>query len=294
MTWTMFLVAFVVSVLGRIFAEDAKSLIPRFCRTLLRRAARRIDGKYSDGLYEEWLAHLDETPELTLKLWHALSIFVWGAGQIGHEVGFSDKALHRHDKVKRAFDLSCILLGAPAYLAFVSVAVVASFVAGCKPFVSKEMVGKDGRAIRVWKIGTVRRISSSEIGILERTNIKWRVDYGSAHRIHDSSAYYVIPRGVRFIRWIGLDWLPILWSVFRGDISLVGPRMLTTDRMTIDGLDEYPRAKPGISGLSQLRAASGAAPSELTKLDQVYCHRRSLVFDLKIIWMTTMDVFTRH
>lgn len=82
MTWAMFLLAILVSTLGRIFGEDAKTLIPRISRGLLRRAAWRMNPAFGPGFYEEWVAHLEDTPELTLKLWHAPSVYAWGSGAI--------------------------------------------------------------------------------------------------------------------------------------------------------------------------------------------------------------------
>lgn len=87
MTWATFFLAILVSTLGRIFGEDAKTLIPRLSRGLLRRAARKINPAFGPGFYKEWLAHLEDIPELTLKLWHALSVYAWGAGAICREIG---------------------------------------------------------------------------------------------------------------------------------------------------------------------------------------------------------------
>lgn len=284
MTWTMVLLAILISTLGRVFSEDAKTLIPRFCRFLLRRAASRINRTHGARFCEEWLAHLDETPELTVKLWHAISIYAWGAGRVGREIGYSDDALGRNDVVKRAFDLFVALMTAPAALLFTLIAVFAARLSGCRPFVAREVVGPNGRRFRVWKTGTMRNPRN----VAEASAIS---DLAPPLTHGDCSK---VPRGLRLIRRWRLDEIPMLWSVLTGDLSLVGPRMQNKNLMTLTELAKNSIAKPGISGLAQMRTMSSLEPTELAKLDQEYCERRSLVFDLKIISMTLASVLVHR
>jgi len=277
MTLTLFLLAVLASVLGRVIGEDAKTLIPRFSRFLLRQAASRINGNFGAGFYEEWLSHLEETPELTLKLWHALSVYVWGSGLICREIGYSEESLRRYDKVKRAIDLVFVVLISPTALLYVAIMAFAVRFTGSAPFHSAVFAGQYGQPIRVWKITTLKPTEC------------WKT--GDERQIQGVSAHYEFNRFGRFLRRTSLDRLPILWSVVRGDMSMIGPRLVRPAFGDLENASPYPSTKPGITGWSQVNMRTGDE-TDFEKLDQVYSERRSLLFDLKIIWLSLVNLFS--
>ena len=95
-----------------------------------------------------------------------------------------------------------------------------------------------------------------------------------------------VTRVGRWLRSTGVDELPQFVNVWRGDMSVVGPRPLTAQDVTRLGWNDLQHdwrfaAKPGITGLSQLLSGRGARASE--RLDRFYLRRQSLTLDLKII-----------
>jgi Undecaprenyl-phosphate glucose phosphotransferase len=103
----------------------------------------------------------------------------------------------------------------------------------------------------------------------------------------------------RFLRRSSLDELPQLFNVLRGDMSLVGPRplpigMRTQDLLNNEVVQEYAhrhRVRPGITGWAQVCGHRGATdfPVQLQKrveLDLFYIENWSLMFDLKILFLT--------
>ena len=97
-----------------------------------------------------------------------------------------------------------------------------------------------------------------------------------------------ITRIGRFLRKTSLDELPQLVNVLKGEMSLVGPRMITPEEM-----DKYGKwrwnlltVKPGITGLWQISGRSDVTYEERVRLDMYYIRNYTLWLDLLIMWRT--------
>ena len=102
-----------------------------------------------------------------------------------------------------------------------------------------------------------------------------------------------ITRIGRLLRKTSLDELPQLLNVLRGDMSLFGPRPYVGFEM--DGWPEELRSqrsavRPGISGLAQVAGRSSLDPESTRRCDLEYVERCSLLFDIKLCWMTLVSV----
>ena len=112
-----------------------------------------------------------------------------------------------------------------------------------------------------------------------------------------------VTRVGRFLRKWSLDELPQIFNVLEGSMSLVGPRphavnMKTENRLGHEIIDAYPhrhRVKPGITGWAQINGARGATDTadqlrRRIELDLYYVDNWSLLFDLKILTLTSKEV----
>ena len=112
-----------------------------------------------------------------------------------------------------------------------------------------------------------------------------------------------ITRVGRFLRKFSLDELPQVFNVLEGDMSLVGPRphavnMRTEERLGHEITNVYAhrhRVKPGITGWSQVNGSRGATDTvdklhRRVELDLYYVENWSLLFDLKILFLTPREV----
>ncbi len=107
---------------------------------------------------------------------------------------------------------------------------------------------------------------------------------------------YLTPIG-RFLRIYSLDELPQLWSVFKGDMSFVGPRpALFNQKDLIKLRTKYFVHKiiPGITGLAQINGRDELTIREKVKFDIEYYKIRSFHKDFKIILQTIKKVFINH
>jgi len=117
----------------------------------------------------------------------------------------------------------------------------------------------------------------------------------ATHLLQDP-ATHLTPIG-SFLRKSSLDELPQLWSILRGDMSFVGPRpaLFNQDDLialrTQHGVHEL---VPGLTGWAQVNGRDELPIPEKVKLDVEYLQRRSLGFDLWILWLTFVKVLHRE
>jgi colanic acid biosynthesis glycosyl transferase WcaI len=116
----------------------------------------------------------------------------------------------------------------------------------------------------------------------------------ATHLLEDP-ATYLTPIG-SFLRKSSLDELPQLLSILAGDMSFVGPRPALFNQhdlialRTQQGVD---RLVPGLTGWAQVNGRDELPIPDKVKLDVQYLERQSLVFDLRILWMTFIKVLRR-
>ena len=95
-----------------------------------------------------------------------------------------------------------------------------------------------------------------------------------------------------FLRRTSIDELPQLWNVLRGEMSLVGPRPPIQYEVDAYPARAYRRfaVRPGLTGLWQVSGRSLVSFAEMIDLDTEYVERRSLLLNLKIIFLTIPTV----
>lgn len=99
----------------------------------------------------------------------------------------------------------------------------------------------------------------------------------------------------RFLRSTSLDELPELWNVLKGDMSLVGPRPLLMEYMSLYSPEQARRhdVRPGVTGWAQINGRNALSWEEKFSLDVWYADNHSFWLDLKILWLTVRKVIAR-
>ena len=116
----------------------------------------------------------------------------------------------------------------------------------------------------------------------------------ATHLLSDP-AVYLTPIG-SFLRQSSLDELPQLWCILRGDMSFVGPRPALFNQDDLIGLRTEQGVHvlvPGLTGWAQVNGRDELPIPEKVKLDVEYLRRRSILFDLWILWLTLVKVVRR-
>jgi O-antigen biosynthesis protein WbqP len=99
-----------------------------------------------------------------------------------------------------------------------------------------------------------------------------------------------------FLRKSSLDELPQLWSILKGDMSFVGPRPALFNQNDLIALRTQlgvHELVPGLTGWAQVNGRDELPIPQKVQLDVEYLKRRSLAFDLKILWLTALKVLVR-
>jgi lipopolysaccharide/colanic/teichoic acid biosynthesis glycosyltransferase len=179
--------------------------------------------------------------------------------------------------MKRLFDLGVSAVGLSLLSPlFVLLMILVRLRLGSPIFFTQVRPGKDGNTFRLVKFRTMtdaRDINGNLLPDAER-----------------------LPLFGRFLRSTSLDELPELWNVFKGEMSLVGPRPLLMKYLTLYTAEQQRRHEvtPGITGWAQINGRNSLDWEEKFKLDVWYVDNQSFWLDLKILFLTAGKVFKRE
>ena len=100
----------------------------------------------------------------------------------------------------------------------------------------------------------------------------------------------------KFLRKTSLDELPQIFNIFKGDMSVIGPRpALWNQDDLIAERDEYNinSLKPGLTGWAQINGRDELSIPAKVQMDKVYYDKLSFWFDVKCLFVTVVSVFKR-
>ena len=184
---------------------------------------------------------------------------------------------------KSALDITCILLSLPVWLPVMTL--VALWVAVTSPgpiFYRQPRVGFKGRRFMLVKFRTMKVNAETQVheAYLEHLIVSDRPMIKL-----DATGDPRLVRGGKFLRATGLDELPQIFNVLRGEMSLVGPRPCTPNefahyepwqRERVNGL-------PGLTGYWQVNGKNKTTFNEMIAMDLFYLENVSILLDLKIM-----------
>jgi lipopolysaccharide/colanic/teichoic acid biosynthesis glycosyltransferase len=98
-----------------------------------------------------------------------------------------------------------------------------------------------------------------------------------------------------FLRSSSLDELPELWNVLKGDMSLVGPRPLLMEYLSLYTPEQYRRhlVRPGVTGWAQVNGRNSLSWEKKFELDTWYVDNHSFWLDVRIVFLTIKKVALR-
>jgi sugar transferase EpsL len=178
--------------------------------------------------------------------------------------------------MKRIFDIFVVLISLllliPIYLLVI---LVLKIKLGSPIFFMQPRPGLEGKVFNIYKFRTMTNECDAN-GIL----------------LSDSKR---LGQFGKFLRSTSLDELPSLWSVLKGDMSLVGPRPLLVEYLPLycEKQSRRHEVKPGITGWAQVNGRNAISWDEKFDLDLWYVDNQSIWLDIKILWLTVKKVIMR-
>lgn len=156
---------------------------------------------------------------------------------------------------------------------------------------SQERVGRGGRIFRCYKFRTMYPDADERLAALLRSDAEFRINWLRDQKVDRDPR--VTPIG-RLLRKTSLDELPQLANVFKGDMSIVGPRPIVPSETVRYGMamPTVLSVRPGITGLWQVSGRNNLPYPERVALDLRYVELQSLSLDAKIIAKTLSAVAT--
>lgn len=146
---------------------------------------------------------------------------------------------------------------------------------GTGAFFTQERPGKDGKLFKIIKFKSMTDERDADGNLLPNDQRITKVGM--------------------FVRKTSLDELPQLFNVLKGDMALIGPRPLMPRYLKLYSKEQMRRheVRPGITGWAQVNGRNSITWTKKFELDVWYVDHVSLWLDIKIIWMTVMNVIQR-
>lgn len=208
------------------------------------------------------------------------------------KVDFTYKEKPVYDFIKRVFDIFFSLL---ALIVLCPLFIIISVVImihdrNLKPFFIQNRCGRNGKQFKFYKFRTMCVDAESKLEQLQEKN---EMD-GPVFKITEDPR---ITKIGKVLRTTGIDELPQLWNILKGDMSFVGPRppipkeveqYSDTDRLRL-------LVKPGLTCYWQVQPKRNSISFEKwMELDRKYIQQRSFWVDIKLILKTAVSVFKRE
>jgi lipopolysaccharide/colanic/teichoic acid biosynthesis glycosyltransferase len=178
--------------------------------------------------------------------------------------------------IKRILDISFSVIGLILFLPFgLIVSILIYYKLGSPIFFTQPRVGKKGKVFNMIKFRTMLDL-------------------------HDKNGEYLsdeerLTNFGAILRSLSIDELPELINVIKGDMSLVGPRPLLVEYLSLYNDDQIKRhdVLPGITGLAQVNGRNSISWDKKFQYDIEYVKNWSLILDIKILAITVIKVFKR-
>jgi lipopolysaccharide/colanic/teichoic acid biosynthesis glycosyltransferase len=202
----------------------------------------------------------------------------------------------RYQAVKRLMDLTLCISALPLLVVIGLACALAILIESGRPvFFIQNRIGRGGRVFPMYKFRSMwPTVDDSDHRRFMRAFVNGQISHnGTGRKVFKPFQPSQVTRVGRFLRKTSLDELPQIINVFKGEMSLIGPRPNVPWEVAEYRLWHHERLEvlPGITGLAQVRGRSGLTFNTIVQHDLEYVANASLQLDLKILYWTARSIF---
>jgi Undecaprenyl-phosphate galactose phosphotransferase WbaP len=193
--------------------------------------------------------------------------------------------------IKRILDIFLLLIGGILVSPFLLWIVLLVKLSSPGPVLySQERIGKNGKHFKAYKFRSMVVDADKKLRVLLETDPNAKREWDENHKIKNDPR---ITKIGKFLRRTSLDEIPQLINIFRGEMSLVGPRPIVDGEIKKYGeyFHKIFSIRPGLTGLWQVSGRSDTDYAERVSLDTYYLQSWSVWLDLWILYKTVGAVF---
>ncbi|WP_424943971.1 sugar transferase [Aliiroseovarius crassostreae] len=192
--------------------------------------------------------------------------------------------------IKPALDVILVVLGLPLVALLFLYLYVKVRRDGGAFFYAHPRIGRKGVPFNCYKIRTMRPDADQALRNVLATDPARADEWRRTHKLRDDPRVTEIGKK---LRKTGLDELPQLFNVLKGEMSLIGPRPITQDELDEydkDGAAAYAMVRPGLTGLWQVTLRKENDFEHRAEIDAAYVHSLSFKRDMSILLRTVPEV----
>lgn len=159
-------------------------------------------------------------------------------------------------------------------------------------FYTQDRIGKNGKVFKMYKFRTMDKNADEELTKILNTDENRKEEFNKYKKLYND------PRVTKvgyFLRKTGLDELPQMLNILKGQMSLVGPRPYRPEEQ--EDMGKYYsyiiQHKPGITGISQISGRARVEFADRLDMDLRYHYRKNFLLDLKVLLITMLVTLKR-
>ena len=200
-----------------------------------------------------------------------------------------------YECIKRVIDIVCSVIGLIILIPLTIIIWIANFFVKDKGtvFYVQERIGKDGKLFKLYKYRSMVVNADEKLTKYLEENEEAKKEYKKYKKLENDPRVTFIGK---IIRKTSIDEFPQFINIFKGDMSLVGPRPYLPREIKDmqENYDEIIKVKPGLTGLWQVNGRNDTTFEERMIIDKEYVEKRNVILDIKIIIRTFMKVFIKE
>lgn len=192
-----------------------------------------------------------------------------------------------HSPAKRVFDIffsmGVICVFSPLFLILAGLIKLSS---KGPVFYGAPRVGRGGKVFTCWKLRTMYLDADTRLKHLLDENPEMQQEWDTYFKLKNDPR--ITPIG-KWLRKTSLDEFPQFWNVLKGDLSVVGPRPLTSYEVTHylrDKAEKILSIRPGLTGMWQTSGRNLLSYSERVYLEELYVEKQCFALDMILILKT--------